>query len=184
VTSTAAAAAAPTPVGEYTIGLEQLVSMTKNQNFSALQQYVGASLLQCFLFPESVTLYILRNPSALLIYSTAVLFRLKAWQAYSNQFPIKGLVEMKLIYQRGKMHLEPIHILGKGAKVSGYILYYPFLFPIDQSVAVLLLILPACFTEISMGILARSYSYNLDYSSCGVIGTRNKNRGATNTLVF
>jgi len=41
-----AAAPAPTSVGEYTIGLEELVSMAKNQNISALQQYGGASLLQ------------------------------------------------------------------------------------------------------------------------------------------
>nr|KYP50409.1 Calcium-transporting ATPase 9, plasma membrane-type [Cajanus cajan] len=35
----------PTPVGdEYAVGLEQLVSMTKNQNVSALQQFEGASL--------------------------------------------------------------------------------------------------------------------------------------------
>ncbi|CAJ1954926.1 unnamed protein product [Sphenostylis stenocarpa] len=47
VTSTAALEA-PTPVGEYTVELEQLVSMTKNQNISALQQFGGASLLQCF----------------------------------------------------------------------------------------------------------------------------------------
>ncbi|QCE08797.1 Ca2+-transporting ATPase [Vigna unguiculata] len=38
------AAPAPTSVGEYTIGLEELVSMAKNQNISALQQYGGASL--------------------------------------------------------------------------------------------------------------------------------------------
>ncbi|KAH1144764.1 hypothetical protein GLYMA_15G001300v4 [Glycine max] len=36
-----AAVASPSPVGEYTVGLEQLVSMTKNQNISALQQYGG-----------------------------------------------------------------------------------------------------------------------------------------------
>ncbi|RDX88043.1 Calcium-transporting ATPase 9, plasma membrane-type, partial [Mucuna pruriens] len=34
----------PTPVGDYAIGLEQLVSMSKDQNISALQQYGGASL--------------------------------------------------------------------------------------------------------------------------------------------
>ncbi|KAH1240112.1 Calcium-transporting ATPase 9, plasma membrane-type [Glycine soja] len=34
----------PTPVGDYDIGLEQLVSMSKDQNISALQQYGGASL--------------------------------------------------------------------------------------------------------------------------------------------
>lgn len=45
VTSTAAVVS-PTPVGEYAVGLEQLVSLTKNQNISALQQYGGASLLQ------------------------------------------------------------------------------------------------------------------------------------------
>ncbi|TKY64678.1 Calcium-transporting ATPase 9 [Spatholobus suberectus] len=31
----------PTPVGDYAIGLEQLVSMSKDQNISALQQYGG-----------------------------------------------------------------------------------------------------------------------------------------------
>ncbi|KAL2591192.1 hypothetical protein AAZV13_13G329400 [Glycine max] len=36
-----AAVASPSPVGEYAVGLEQLVSMTKNQNISALQQYGG-----------------------------------------------------------------------------------------------------------------------------------------------
>ncbi|XP_020232282.1 calcium-transporting ATPase 9, plasma membrane-type [Cajanus cajan] len=50
VTSTGAVVS-PTPVGdEYAVGLEQLVSMTKNQNVSALQQFEGvkglAKLLQ------------------------------------------------------------------------------------------------------------------------------------------
>ncbi|TKY47978.1 Calcium-transporting ATPase 9 [Spatholobus suberectus] len=40
VTSTAAVVS-PAPVGEYAVGLEQLVSMAKNQNISALQQYGG-----------------------------------------------------------------------------------------------------------------------------------------------
>ncbi|KAG4961693.1 hypothetical protein JHK87_038326 [Glycine soja] len=44
--TSSAAVASPSPVGEYAVGLEQLVSMTKNQNISALQQYGGASLLQ------------------------------------------------------------------------------------------------------------------------------------------
>ncbi|KAL2332555.1 hypothetical protein Fmac_020136 [Flemingia macrophylla] len=45
VTSTGAVVS-PTPVAdEYAVGLEQLVSMTKNQSPSALQQYGGASLL-------------------------------------------------------------------------------------------------------------------------------------------
>ncbi|KAK7293954.1 hypothetical protein RJT34_16836 [Clitoria ternatea] len=35
------AAKPPTPVGDYAIGLEQLVSMSKDQNMSALQQYGG-----------------------------------------------------------------------------------------------------------------------------------------------
>lgn len=35
----------PTPVGgDYAVGLEQLTSMSKDQNVSALQQYGGASL--------------------------------------------------------------------------------------------------------------------------------------------
>jgi len=34
----------PTPAGDYDIGLEQLVSMSKDQNISAFQQYGGASL--------------------------------------------------------------------------------------------------------------------------------------------
>ncbi|XP_014624954.1 calcium-transporting ATPase 9, plasma membrane-type [Glycine max] len=34
----------PTPVGDYDIGLEQLVSMSTDQNISALHQYGGASL--------------------------------------------------------------------------------------------------------------------------------------------
>ena len=38
------AASPPTPAGDYDIGLEQLVSMSKDQNISALQQYGGASL--------------------------------------------------------------------------------------------------------------------------------------------
>ncbi|KAH1238129.1 Calcium-transporting ATPase 9, plasma membrane-type [Glycine max] len=38
------AASPPTPAGDYDIGLEQLVSMAKDQNISALQQYGGASL--------------------------------------------------------------------------------------------------------------------------------------------
>ncbi|KHN31858.1 Calcium-transporting ATPase 9, plasma membrane-type [Glycine soja] len=42
--TSSAAVASPSPVGEYAVGLEQLVSMTKNQNISALQQYGGASL--------------------------------------------------------------------------------------------------------------------------------------------
>jgi len=46
VVTSSAAVASPSPVGEYAVGLEQLVSMTKNQNISALQQYGGASLLQ------------------------------------------------------------------------------------------------------------------------------------------
>ncbi|RZB84885.1 calcium-transporting ATPase 9, plasma membrane-type-like [Glycine soja] len=39
--TSSAAVASPSPVGEYAVGLEQLVSMTKNQNISALQQYGG-----------------------------------------------------------------------------------------------------------------------------------------------
>ncbi|OWM81911.1 hypothetical protein CDL15_Pgr007950 [Punica granatum] len=35
----------PTPTGEYAIGLEQLVSMSRDHNSSALQQYGGASIL-------------------------------------------------------------------------------------------------------------------------------------------
>ncbi|XP_061339583.1 calcium-transporting ATPase 9, plasma membrane-type-like [Gastrolobium bilobum] len=35
------AVASPTPVGDYTVGLEQLVSMSKDQNILALQQYGG-----------------------------------------------------------------------------------------------------------------------------------------------
>lgn len=37
----------PTPAGDYDIGLEQLVSMSKDQNVSAFQQYGGASLKIC-----------------------------------------------------------------------------------------------------------------------------------------
>ena len=35
-----------TPGGDYEVGLEQLVSMSKNQNISALQQSGGVGLLQ------------------------------------------------------------------------------------------------------------------------------------------
>ncbi|KAJ1405873.1 P-type ATPase [Sesbania bispinosa] len=38
---TSASVASPTPVGDYGVGLEQLVSMSKNQNPSVLQQYGG-----------------------------------------------------------------------------------------------------------------------------------------------
>jgi len=38
----------PTPAGDYGIGLEQLVSMSKDQNISAFQQYGGASLKNMF----------------------------------------------------------------------------------------------------------------------------------------
>ncbi|CAK8535562.1 unnamed protein product [Lathyrus sativus] len=38
-----------TPGGDYTVGLEQLVSMSKNQNISALQQYGGVKGLSDFL---------------------------------------------------------------------------------------------------------------------------------------
>ncbi len=34
-----------TPTGDYAIGLEQLASMTRDHNISALQQYGGASHL-------------------------------------------------------------------------------------------------------------------------------------------
>lgn len=46
VISTAATPA--TPVGDYTVGLEQLASMSKDQNVAALQQYGGASLQHIF----------------------------------------------------------------------------------------------------------------------------------------
>ena len=62
-----AAVASPSPVGEYTVGLEQLVSMTKNQNISALQQYGGASLLQHIFVCD-----LMLKRSALLIYSSAM----------------------------------------------------------------------------------------------------------------
>ena len=102
-------------------------------------------------------------------------------------------MEMILIYQKGKMHSELTHILGKRAEVSGYVLYdaifCSFLFfqkkkkTINELVAMLVLIVCGCFTEVSMGILARSDPYNIDYSGCGVLGTRNKNRGVINTLI-
>lgn len=39
----------PSPVGDYLIGVEQLASMTRDHNFSALQEYGGASHLWiCF----------------------------------------------------------------------------------------------------------------------------------------
>ncbi|KAL5156441.1 Calcium-transporting ATPase 9, plasma membrane-type [Glycine soja] len=56
-----AAVASPSPVGEYTVGLEQLVSMTKNQNISALQQYGGASLLQ-HIFVKGLSNLLKSNP--------------------------------------------------------------------------------------------------------------------------
>lgn len=36
------------PVGDYAVGLEQLTSMSKDQNISALEQYGGASLQHIF----------------------------------------------------------------------------------------------------------------------------------------
>ncbi|XP_015571849.1 calcium-transporting ATPase 9, plasma membrane-type isoform X2 [Ricinus communis] len=41
--------ATPTPYGDYAIGLEQLASMTRDQNLSALQQYGGAKGLSSML---------------------------------------------------------------------------------------------------------------------------------------
>ncbi|MED6176824.1 hypothetical protein PIB30_091954 [Stylosanthes scabra] len=47
VTNTAVPSlAAPTPDGDYAVELEQLVSMSKDQNAVSLQHYGGASLLQ------------------------------------------------------------------------------------------------------------------------------------------
>jgi Ca2+-transporting ATPase len=51
-----------TPGGDYEVGLEQLVSMSKNQNISALQQYGGVGLLQ-----HNFVCHILLKPSYLLI---------------------------------------------------------------------------------------------------------------------
>lgn len=39
-----AASTPQTPVGDYAVGLEQLASMSKDQNISVLQQHGGASL--------------------------------------------------------------------------------------------------------------------------------------------
>lgn len=64
----------PTPVGDYAIGLEQLASMSKDQNISALQQYGGASLQHVWLLIELLKCF------ALLIHSNDILFRLKAYQ--------------------------------------------------------------------------------------------------------
>lgn len=47
-------AATPSPqpsVGDYGVGLEQLASMSKDQNISALQQYGGVSLQHTLLLP-------------------------------------------------------------------------------------------------------------------------------------
>ena len=46
---TGTALASTTPGGDYAVGLEQLVSMSKNQNISALQQYGGVKGLSNFL---------------------------------------------------------------------------------------------------------------------------------------
>lgn len=51
-----------TPGGDYAVGLEQLVSMSKNQNISALQQYGGVGLLQ-----RIFVCNIMLKPSAILI---------------------------------------------------------------------------------------------------------------------
>lgn len=40
--------APPTPTGDYGIGLEQLVSLTREHNTSALQEYGGVSQLQTY----------------------------------------------------------------------------------------------------------------------------------------
>lgn len=65
----------PTPVGDYDIGLEQLVSMSKDQNISALQQYGGASLQHVvWLLIEMLKWF------ALLIQFSDILFRLEAYQ--------------------------------------------------------------------------------------------------------
>ena len=69
------AASPPTPAGDYDIGLEQLVSMAKDQNISALQQYGGASLQHVvWLLIEMLKWF------ALLIQSSDILFRLEAYQ--------------------------------------------------------------------------------------------------------
>ncbi|KAI4355895.1 hypothetical protein L6164_004623 [Bauhinia variegata] len=47
------AVAPPTPVGDFTVGLEQLVSMSKDQNLSALQQYGGVKGLSSLLKSNS-----------------------------------------------------------------------------------------------------------------------------------
>lgn len=78
-----------------------------------------------------------------------------------------------MIYQRGKMHLELIHILGKRVEVFGYVIFLIFFsfkkVNIVELIPVLVLILYSCFTEVSMGSLAGSDPYNIDYSSCSII---------------
>lgn len=59
---TATTVASTNPGGDYTVGLEQLVSMSKNQNISALEQYGGVGLLQHYFLCD-----ILLKPSDLLI---------------------------------------------------------------------------------------------------------------------
>lgn len=65
----------PTPAGDYDIGLEQLVSMSKDQNTSAFQQYGGASQKHfAWLLIEMLKL------CALLTQSSDILSRLEAYQ--------------------------------------------------------------------------------------------------------
>lgn len=48
------AATPPPSAGDYGVGLEQLASMSKDQNISALQQYGGVSLEIFFLLPTKM----------------------------------------------------------------------------------------------------------------------------------
>lgn len=51
--------ASPTSSGDYGIALEQLVSLTRENNFNALQQYGGVSQLQMYFLLVFVLFFVL-----------------------------------------------------------------------------------------------------------------------------